>query len=199
MKRINLIPDEAKKSALGRRLKDFVFKSAFSRVAASVVIFFMLIVFWRAGLIIRYKVLIAGGKNSIKALQAKLVDAQAEYADLRRQRQGVEKETGSIAGKLNMLKAIRAQDIAWASILERLSRLLPDNLWVNKVVLNNDSVTIVGATFDNSIVSKFMSGLDDSGYFKDTGFTYTKKTEMGDRPVIDFEVNTHLVLEKAMR
>ena len=83
--------------------------------------------------------------------------------------------------------------------MAHLSELVPQDLWINKVALNKDLITITGTTFDNAIVSRFMARLDESDYFKDTSFNYTQKAKLTDKPAIDFEVTTHIALEKALR
>lgn len=199
MKRINLIPEEGKKPSFKRWFNDYAARPLIWRFILILAVLFVFINLWQAVSILRYRMITADAKGSIKRLEARLSEIKNESESLKVEKEKIDKEAKSVEEKLNLLNQARAQNIAWAATLSRLSKLLPDNLWVNKVTLSKDEIKIIGATLDNSIVSSFMATLDESGYFKDTGFTYTKKAKVDEREVIDFEVNTHLVLEKILR
>ena len=111
----------------------------------------------------------------------------------------IDKEAARIEEKFKILQQVQGERIAWAKILAHLSELVPKDLWINKVNLNKKVIILTGTTFDNAIVSRFMAELDESDYFKDTSFNYTQKAKLTDKPVMNFEIITHIVLEKAAR
>lgn len=199
MRRINLIPPEAKKITPKRWLKAYIFKSRTTRLLSLAVIVFIFINLWQATSLLRYRFAVSQGKKNIVKLQAKLTQSQNAYAQIKSQKQGIEKETKRIEEKFKILHQAQGERIAWAKVLAHLSELVPQDLWIGKVTLNKDLVTLVGTTFDNAIVSRFMARLDESDYFKDTSFNYTQKAKLTDKPVINFEVTTHIVLEKVIR
>ncbi|GEM_PF-1445931 len=199
MKRINLIPEESKQMTPKRWLKHYLVKSRSARIAASVVAIFMAVNLWQATAILRYNISIGNAKRSINLMQSKLADTQAAYSRMKLEREGIEKEAKRIEEKLRILAGAEGEKIVWAGTLGMVSRLVPDNLWINKGVFNKDAVVISGTTFDNTIVSGLMAALDASGYFKNTGFNYTQKSKLEDKPVLDFEVVTHIVTEKVSR
>lgn len=199
MKRINLIPPEAKKITPKRWLKVYLLKSRTSRLVALIVIVFIAVNIWQATSLLRYRFAINQGKKNIIKLQAKLTQSQNIYAQIKSQKQEIEKETKRIEEKFKILQQAHGERIAWAKVLAYLSELAPQDLWVDKVTLNKDLITLAGTTFDNAIVSRFMARLDESAYFKDTSFNYTQKAKLTDKPVINFEVTTHIVLEKTLR
>jgi len=199
MKRINLIPPEAKKITPKRWLKGYIFKSRTTRLISLAVVVFIFINLWQATSLLRYRFAINQGKKNMVKLQAKLTQSQNAYAQIKSQKQEVEGETKRIVEKFKILQQAQGERIAWAKVLAILSELVPQDLWIDKVALNKDLVTLTGTTFDNAIVSRFMARLDESKYFKDTSFNYTQKAKLTDKPVINFEVTTHIVLEKAAR
>jgi len=199
MKRINLIPPEAKKITPKRWLKAYLLKSRTSRLVAVVVIVFIFVNIWQATSLLRYRFAINQGKKNIVKLQAKLTQSQNAYAQIKSQKQEIDKKSRRIEEKFKILQQTQGERIAWAKVLAHLSELVPQDLWIDKVTLNKDLVTLVGTTFDNAIVSRFMARLDESKYFQDTSFNYTQKAKLTDKPVINFEVTTHIVLEKAAR
>jgi len=199
MKRINLIPAEAKKITPQKWLKAHIFKSRTSRLLAIAAVVFVFLTFWQATAILRYNFAITQGKKNIAKLQAKLVQSQNIFAEINSQRQEAEKESRRIEEKFKLLQQAQGERLAFAKVLARLSELVPQDLWINKVSLNKELVTLDGTTFDNAIVSRFMARLDESDYFKETSFNYTQKAKLTDKPVINFEVTTHIVAEKAAR
>jgi Tfp pilus assembly protein PilN len=199
VKRINLIPPEAKKITPKRWLKAYLLKSRTSRLLAVAVIVFIFINLWQATSLLRYKFAVRQSKKNIAKLQLKLTQSQNAYAQIKSQRQEIDKETRRIEEKFKILQQAQGERIAWAKVLAHLSELVPQDLWIDKVTLNKDLVTLAGTTFDNVIVSRFMARLDESDYFKDTSFNYTQKAKLTDKPVINFEITTHIVPEKAIR
>jgi Tfp pilus assembly protein PilN len=199
MKRINLIPEEVKKVTLLKWLKSLYFGPGISRLLLLGISIFVIFNLYISYSLLHNKVAIALGKSKVSKMVEKMTEAQNAAAKIKIQMEQVVRESKYTQDKLDVLMEARTDKIAWAGILERLSKLLPENLWVNKVVMNDKTITIDGVTFDNEVVSKFMSELDKSGYFHQTGFNYTRKSELSGRAVIEFEVVTHLVLEKALR
>jgi len=199
VKRINLIPPEAKKITPKRWLKAYLLKSRTSRLLAVAVIVFIFVNLWQATSLLRYKFSVSQSKKNINKLQLKLTQSQNAYAQIKSKRQEIDKEIKRIEEKFKILQQAQGERIAWAKVLAHLSELVPQDLWIDKVALNKDLVTLTGTTFDNAIVSRFMARLDESDYFKDTSFNYTKKAKLTDKPVINFEITTHIVAEKAIR
>ena len=199
MKRINLIPPEAKKITPKRWLKAYIFKTRTSQFIALTLILFIFLNLWQATSLLRYKFAVGQGKKNIVKLQVKLTQSQNAYAQIKSQKEGIDKETRRIEEKFKILQQAQGERITWAKVLAHLSELVPQDLWINRVTLNKDLVTLTGTTFDNAIVSRFMAGLDESKYFQDTSFNYTQKAKLTDKPVINFEVTTHIVLEKVTR
>lgn len=199
MKRINLIPEEARKVTLAKWFKSLYFGQGPSRFILLGVSIFVIFNIYISFSLLRYKLAVSLGRNKVSKMMNKITEAQDAAAKIKAQADQVAGESKLIQDKLDVLLEGRADKIAWAGVLERLSRILPENLWVNKVVMNSKTITLDGVTFDNEVVGKFMSDLDKSGYFNQTGFNYTKKSELSGRPVIEFEVVTRLILEKAVR
>jgi len=199
LKRINLIPPEAKKITPKRWLKAYIFKTRTSQFIALTLILFIFLNLWQATSLLRYKFAVGQGKKNIVKLQVKLTQSQNAYAQIKSQKEGIDKETRRIEEKFKILQQAQGERITWAKVLAHLSELVPQDLWINRVTLNKDLVTLTGTTFDNAIVSRFMAGLDESKYFQDTSFNYTQKAKLTDKPVINFEVTTHIVLEKVTR
>lgn len=198
MKRINLLPPEAKKITPKKWLKAYLLKSRTWRLVALAVVFFVFLNLWQVTSLLRYKFSASLGKKNIVKLQAKATQSQNIYSQIKNQKQEVDKEAKRLEEKFKVLQEAQTERPVWAKVLAHLSELIPENLWINKVKLDKEAVTLVGTTFDNAIVSQFMAKLDASEYFTQTSFTYTQKAKLSDQPVMNFEVTTHIVLDKVI-
>lgn len=199
MKRINLIPQEAKKITPNKWLKFYLLKTRTRRIIAMAVVGFVLFNLWQATSLLRYRFAITQAKKNISRLQVKLSQSQSVFSQIKTQRDEVDRETKRLEEKFRILQQAQAESMNFAKVMTRLSALIPQDLWISKVKFNDDLLTLVGTTFDNTIVSRFMSELDKSQYFKETSFTYTQKAKVNDKPVINFEVYTHAVLDKTQK
>lgn len=196
MKRISLIPPEAKRITPKRWLKAYILKSRTLRLISLAVVVFILINLWQATSLLRYKFAIIQGKKNMVKLQERLNESQNIYVQIKNQREKLDKETKRLEEKFKVLQEAQQERYVWAEILTHLSKLVPEDLWINKIKLNKELITLIGTTFDNAIVSQFMAKLDESDYFKETSFNYTQKSKLTDKSVINFEVTTHIDWEK---
>jgi len=196
MRRINLMPAEAKKITPKKWLKDYLFKSPVRRLITSGVIIFIFVNLWQVSSFLRYKFAIIQGEKNLAKLQENLIQTQQIYSQIKNQRQEIDKEIGRIEEKFRTLQQQKQEMLAWAQILTEISELLPEDLWINKIRLNKELVTLSGATFDNVIVSDFMAKIDESNYFQETSFNYTQKSKLQEKPVINFEITTLIDWEK---
>lgn len=199
MKRINLMPLEAKRITPKKWLKAHLFKSRAMRLIALGAIVFIFINLWQATSLLRYKFAIIQNKKNIANLQEKLTQSQDIHIQIKNQKQAIDKEIGRIEEKFKILQQARQELFAWAEVLAQVSRLVPEDLWINKIRLNRELITLSGTTFDNAIVSNFMAKIDESDYFEETSFNYTQKSKLEDRPIVNFEVTTHIDWEKMIK
>ena len=73
-----------------------------------------------------------------------------------------------------------------------LPTLIPDEIWINKLLVSRDGAVINGSTLNNQAISKFMDSLNRSNKFKGSNFNFTKKSEVGDAILYNFEIATNL-------
>ncbi len=192
MKRINLIPREAKRIPAKKWIKIEVFKSRASRIITGIVLVVVFVSLWQATGIFRYKWANTRAEKRISQMQAQLTILQAQQEQIRKEREALDKEKKQAASRMKTLQEAKEEAVDWSSILAHLSSLVPQKLWVTRASLNRNLVTINGTTFDNTLVSRFMLRLDESKTFEDTSFNYTQKGKLDDTGVINFEVTTHL-------
>lgn len=198
MKRINLLQPEAKKASHIKFANIGILKSPVSRVIAAALVGFVSLNIWQATSLLRHEFAITASKRIIASQEAKLAQAQKAREQVKAQKEEIAKEKKRVEGKIRALQQTHGERKDWAGILAEISKLVPDDLWITKIKLNKDSATIAGATSGNTIVSRFMSALDESDYFGRTDFNYTQKGKSTERPVINFEITTRLVMENVV-
>ncbi|MFA5116208.1 MAG: PilN domain-containing protein [Candidatus Omnitrophota bacterium] len=192
-KRVNLIPAEARILSFRGVIKRYFMRSRFHSLAGLVVFILVFIYVFQLFSSVRYSLRISLQKKNIKKLEVELASVKEKQKAFRKEKELVDDENKNIQKRLTFLEEAKGEAIQWSQVLLRLSKLTPADLWISKVYLGKDAITLDGTTLDNAKVSGFMAGLDASGFFKDTSFNFTQKKEKkGAGTLINFEVTTHL-------
>ena len=182
MKRVNLIPRE--KNRIG-----FFAEQQRKKMLLGLLLFAGICFLWQTTMIVRYQQHIVRKKRAVKELQAALTKATSLHEDIQAKKTLSEKEKKTIAQRLALLKESKKENIPWSKILLQLGELVPPEMWLKKITLSKDAITIEGTTLDNAIMSDFMIKLDEDKYFQNTTFRYTQKAkEQG----VEFEIATYL-------
>lgn len=193
MKRFNLIPKQRKagqpvtlKNIVGGGPKSVILSAALIVIAAALVL---------PGAIAKH-----GEKNLTKArqqlefekhelsrLQGKRLQQAKDYDLLMKKKIAAEE-------RLQYLKEARTdKPIELSQALVYLPTLIPEEIWINKLSVNDEGIIINGSTLNNQAVSGFMDSLNRSDRFKGSSFNYTQKNEVGDATLYNFEIATSLV------
>jgi Tfp pilus assembly protein PilN len=192
-KRINLIPAEARVLSVRGLIKRYFMKSRTHAIAGTVIFALVFIYVFQILNSVRYQVRISMQKKNIKNLETELASAKEKQKALRKEKELVDDENKNVQKRLSFLEGAKGEATQWSQVLVRLSKLTPADLWIGKVYLGKDMITIDGTALNNAKVSGFMADLDASAFFKDTSFNFTQKKEKKDTaPLITFEVTTHL-------
>lgn len=192
MKKINLIPPEARGVSAKNWLRIQLLARRLPVIITLVVLFFVLGSLWQITAHYRYKWMLSNAKKTFSQTQARLSSLNAEAARIQEEKDQAIKDVSRLESKCLLLEEAKKGGIKWTPVLIRLSRLVPEQIWINEISLNKDLISLRGTTFDNSLISRFMVALENEGYFKDTSFNYTQKAKLDDTGVINFEVTTHL-------
>jgi Tfp pilus assembly protein PilN len=197
MKRINLISEELRALSKQGILRKYLWGSAVSRIAV-IFIFVMgssfLLLF---SFQYKLKFQVVQEKKHLKMIEEKLERGKDEQGKLKAQIQAVETENAYVTKRAAFLEKAKVDSVKWAGIISMFSKLIPSSMWLNKIALNKELVTLDGVALDNKIVSDFMVKLDESGYFTATSFNFTRKRKdtkdnTKETPITDFEITTQL-------
>ncbi len=197
MKRINLISGELRALSRQGAVTKYLWGSTLSRItvvcAAALGGSFLFLFFHQHQL--RFQ--IVQEKKNIAGIEKELERGKDEQSRLKAQIQAVETENTYVSRRIAFLEKTKVDAVKWSGVLSMFSKLIPSSLWLNKMVLNKELVTLSGVALDNKIVSDFMVKLDESGYCTATNFNFTRKRKDSndstkETPVTDFEITTQL-------
>lgn len=191
MRRINLITRSvSKKQAEWRTLP----KNRIWFGVISVFVIMGLVFLGQSLWIMSLRIRIPRQQKAIQNDEANLIEQQSAVTKAEEQRKRIRENTKRLEGKLRVIRMSRSRQIDFSEVLKTLSEYVPSDLWIDKMTLDQNQITIIGTTLDNIKVSQFMERLDTSEAFERTGFNYTEKTDLDGRPLINFEVTTHILM-----
>jgi len=190
MKRVNLIPADIQKQA-AVKAKQRIF------VLICIVSSFVFVGFINAQYLRIKKSERAVSKNKVKArdLEVELANKRIEFEENSKALENIELEKKIVLQRIELLDSKSSRGKAVSSVLVSVSELIPEEIWLKKIILNDDEISIKGETLDNTIVSKFMRDLDTHKIFEKTDFKYIQKVETELRTFIDFEITSRIKVD----
>jgi len=123
--------------------------------------------------------------------KSKLQYVSAKLTELQKQKESYDKKIALI----NLLKSQR--DLA-VRIMDELSRLLPEWVWLNDVTFGTKSVQIRGNALSNNLVADYISSLENSPYFEGVNLISSTQRTQGNDQYLEFSLTTGVVNPKQM-
>jgi Tfp pilus assembly protein PilN len=176
--KINLLPPEiAEKQKAQQRLTYF----SGGLVAVSLLLLFV------------YLILIGQVYQENRLLQRlrednhKLEESIAKYKDY-------DKQQNELHQREKTLAQIKEKEILWSHILNEVSLVIPNDVWLNLFtgdVADND-ILISGYSFDHPAVAKWMIRQKEINKLQDIELIFSEKTEISDQKVVKFQTSAQL-------
>ncbi|MDP1853541.1 MAG: PilN domain-containing protein [Candidatus Omnitrophota bacterium] len=198
MRRTNLIP-QALLSAQSR----FTFKTQleYSLFIGGVVIlalFVTLEIFQLIGIgIFAYQAKL--GNNKLISLTRELRENTKARENVEAQIKSWRDKAAQTKERMAFLEEEVKGGILWSGVLEKLNSFVPARLWLIKLSLGKDIIKIKGNTYDNLLISTFISNLSNSEFFTEIALNYAQKSKLkegvdgeGGREVIEFEITCRM-------
>jgi type IV pilus assembly protein PilN len=165
MIKINLLPyrEKEKKENLARQI---------SIIVGSIIVFILLLVFVQ----FKFHSSIATLETQVKEADATMTNLNKKIGDLDK----FKKDKKELEQKLEVIKTLEEKRFTPVKMLDELSMLVPQkNIWLTKVIQNNDKLTIEGVGRDNIAVADFMKTIEKFEPIKSVDLVSSKKTEIG--------------------
>lgn len=190
MKRMNLLPEEVRKTTIFEWLKKILLGSRIAQICILGSLLLVAITFIQTTTVERNNKQLSALKKEFNQTEKDLEESKKVYEFLV-EKQKTEKEKEKIlVRRLGILETALEERANWTAALSELSKVTPSNLWFKKISLRSDHLTLQGTASDNAIITSFMKSLDNSKVFKDTSFNYTRRGEKKASELINFEVTT---------
>jgi len=133
--------------------------------------------------------------------QSNLTDLQNEYTQLKAQNDLLKKKIG----KIKDLDALRADVERKLKLVDRLqqgrfrslntfyevSKVLPENVWVTKIIDNGTGLKITGLGESNEAVANFMRALDASKIFSNVTLEVISRVKESGVPIRSFSLTVN--------
>jgi type IV pilus assembly protein PilN len=132
-------------------------------------------------------------------LQSKVSDLKSEYgnnqgkiAEFKKKIEEVKKYEAlnkAIQQKASLIENLKKNQSVPVRLLDDLSNLLPDGIWLSTVAYNNTQVTIEGIGFTNMDIVAFVENLKKSSTYTEVYLEETKQAKVDKTDVYNFKLN----------
>ena len=128
-------------------------------------------------------------RQEIQVLQVESKNLESFSKQLDQVEAELQRQKKMLDWKREYLKTARERPQRWATLLKDLRRNIPRGVWLSELETGpEDHLRISGGAADETLVSQFMSNLKESPHFTHVGFTYTEKGNIGNVPIVRFEI-----------
>ncbi|MCG6552491.1 MAG: PilN domain-containing protein [Candidatus Magnetominusculus sp. LBB02] len=141
---------------------------------------------------------LAGGGFGYKILSDRLSAAQKEKTEKTAQLEALKKKTKDVEALEKTIKTItdnkkvieqlKANQSTPVRVLDEISRLLPDNVWLTRMNVTEQGLTLSGVAKKNDDVVIFVNHLKDSKLFINVYLSKSQSGAMGELSVYNFEM-----------
>ncbi|MGO9379763.1 MAG: PilN domain-containing protein [Dissulfurispiraceae bacterium] len=94
-----------------------------------------------------------------------------------------------IQQKSNLIETLKKNQSVPVRLLDDISKLMPDGIWLSEVTFNNPQVTIGGVGYTNMDVVTFVDNLKKSPTYSDVYLEETKEGTVDKTEVYNFKLN----------
>jgi len=141
--------------------------------------------------------LVCGGLYAYVA--GKVAAEKKEIAEIEKEIQRLKKTIGKVAhfkklqkefqAKLDVLDKLKERKTGPVHLLDELSRVLPDKLWLSSFKESGGGVSIKGIGLNEETVAKFMRDLEASPYYRQVELKVTEQTSKDGLKLQKFDIS----------
>ncbi|MBR0518939.1 PilN domain-containing protein [bacterium] len=118
-------------------------------------------------------------QDEVKALQAQLKTAEEGLGNIA----GLRKKVSDLKANINTVKTLKLDPVRYSNLLDELSSLLPNNMWVSSISVDTQkhTLTMSGLAAEQpgvrpvESISGFMKSVGKSKYFKNATISSTTR------------------------
>ncbi len=132
-------------------------------------------------------------KEEIGFLLARLNNKEEEVARIKSEIEDIDKKIEKAGERPAFLASIRKKPKDYSDILAEVNIESPRKIWIMYLSTKGDKLSIIGGSYSTLLVTRFMSNLQDSPFFTNADFVYTKKSEIQKVEVVEFEISCDVI------
>ena len=100
-------------------------------------------------------------------------------------------------GKLDVLAKLKEKKTGPVHLLDELSRVLPDKLWLDSFRESGGAISIKGVGLNEETVARFMRELEASPHYKQVVLRVTEQTKKSGLKLQKFDISCRVETPKA--
>lgn len=192
-KTINLIPGDTRKARGLGLAGAFLNKHKLLRNGLVVVSLPLALTLAQAGYIAMLKLKVVSANDRARLAKIHINQMQSQALQLEKQKSDLLKEEAAKKQALDQLMSTSSGNKKYASILAKMEKLMPRDLWFNELLLTDSEVQIVGAAVNTDLIIQFTEQMDKSGFFKNSIFNSSEKQTVESHVIYNFKVSAEPV------
>jgi type IV pilus assembly protein PilN len=173
MIKVNLLPVKRKKKP--KPLPSFVITAAMVTGAVVIVII---------GLVLFFNSRLSSKRAQYKANESKIMELRAKIKEV----ENFEKLNKTIQERNSIIEQLRKNQSTPVKLLDELSVLLPNGVWLNAMTVSEGSVNIDGYAFANSDIVSYVDNMKNSAVFADVFLQESKSVTVENTPLYMFKL-----------
>jgi len=130
--------------------------------------------------------------GKIDDLSADMRKTQSELDRLNKIKAKVDKfkaDSKMLEKKLNVIKKLNMGRTDAVKLMDELSNVLPDKLWLESLGENKGGLTVRGLAMDHDAVAIFMTNMEKSDYFHEVKLKSTSKKKVAGEDIHQFSLS----------
>jgi type IV pilus assembly protein PilN len=96
-----------------------------------------------------------------------------------------------LEAKLLVIATLETGKLRVPRMLDNLAEFMPEKMWVEKMVMKGDSLSLEGFAIDHETIATFMKALEASPFFSNVELLLTEKKDVGGVAMKSFSLVTH--------
>jgi len=188
MIRINLLKPETKIIKKPSEILPLEFKEEKKKPLGSL-IFLLLIIVCVAFFLLQRKTFTSEENLLIEAKQEKrnLEDVLVKLDTLQQQRDLFER-------KINLINQLKFQQGTAVTIMDQISKNIPDWVWLSEANYNNQIVNIKGLALSNNLIADYIYNLENSPHFSNVNLISSTQRTIQNNRCVEFSLNATYIL-----
>lgn len=135
-----------------------------------------------------YKLNVASTKRAIVDTKIKFKKLQSQDFQAEKLKANLIKEEALLKQRLDLLSSTVVKKGGYFGLLLSIPGLLPQDLWINRFVMNDNEILVSGSTLNSQLIADFMNKLEGCKFFRNARFISTEKQVIDSHTIYNFQI-----------